>query len=168
MADPADAPDSAPGAERSTSGVTTSRGGSAGASTMTRVIVVIVGVLGVVFLVAGVATYAVVTSTLSAENITVSDDAQHFAGKDVKGPLTAYYQADAIASHAEEIGEGKTYSELGQDDPRRETVMTASFLRASLFTSVVAFGVALFVAVMGVVLILLSVVLFQLTRRQET
>ena len=34
--------------------------------------------------------------------------------------------------------------------------MTASFLRASLFTSVVAFGVAAFVAVMGIVLILVG------------
>ena len=34
--------------------------------------------------------------------------------------------------------------------------MNASFLRASLFTSVVAFGVAAFVAVMGVVLMLLG------------
>lgn len=42
--------------------------------------------------------------------------------------------------------------------------MTASFLRASLFTSVVAFGVAAFVAVVGVVLILLGWVLVRLGR----
>ena len=33
-------------------------------------------------------------------------------------------------------------AELPQDDPTRETVMNGSFLRASLFTSVVSFGVA--------------------------
>ena len=36
----------------------------------------------------------------------------------------------------------------------RATVMQASFLRASLFTSVVAYGVALFAAGMGVLAIL--------------
>ncbi len=47
-----------------------------------------------------------------------------------------------IKKHASEIADGQTYAQLEQDDPRRESVMTSSFLRASLFTSVVAFGVA--------------------------
>lgn len=129
-----------------------------------RVVGIILAVLGVVFLVAGVATYATVSSTLADQHITVSDDAAHFAGKEVKGPFTAYAQADIINQHALEIGGGKTYAELPQDDPNRPTVMNASFLQASLFTSVVAFGVAAFVAVMGVVLMLLGWVLVKLGR----
>ena len=129
-----------------------------------RVVGIILAVLGVVFLVAGVATYATVSSTLADQHITVSDDAAHFAGKEVKGPFTAYAQADIINQHALEIGGGKTYAELPQDDPNRPTVMNASFLQASLFTSVVAFGVAAFVAVMGVVLMLLGWVLVRLGR----
>ena len=129
-----------------------------------RLVGIIVAVFGVVFLVAGIGTYVVVSSTLADEKITVSDDADHFAGKDVKGPFTAYAQANVIAKHAEEIGGGKTYSELAQDDPNRQTVMTASFLRASLFTSVVAFGVAAFVAVVGVLLILLGWALTRIAR----
>src|SRR5690242_15982679 len=109
-----------------------------------RVIGIIVAVAGVVFLVAGVVTYALVSHTLAQEHIVVSSDAKHFGGKDVKGPFTAYYQADVIAKHAEEIAGGQTYAQLPQDDPNRATVMNASFLRASLFTSVVAFGVAAF------------------------
>lgn len=134
----------------------------------TRTFGVLITVIGVVFLVAGVFSYALISTTLAAENITVSEDAQHFGGKQVKGPLTAYYQADIIATHAEDIAEGKTYAELEQDDPRRETVMDASFLRASLFTSVVAFGVAAFVAVMGVVLMLIGFALTRLGRRTRT
>lgn len=129
-----------------------------------RVIGIIIGILGVVFLVAGIVTYAVVSSTLADQGITVADDADRFAGKEVKGPFTAYAQADVINKHALEIGGGKTYAELAQDDPNRETVMTASFLQASLFTSVVAFGVAAFVAVMGVVLMLLGWALIRLGR----
>ena len=118
-----------------------------------RMIGLLVAVIGVVFSIAGVVTYVVVGSTLADEKITVSDDASHFAGDKVEGPFTAYVQADTIAKHAEEIAGGKTYAELPQDDPNRDTVMTASFLRASLFTSVVAFGVAALVAVLGLVLI---------------
>jgi ABC-type sugar transport system permease subunit len=117
-----------------------------------RILGIVVIVIGVVFLVAGVTTYVVVQNTLADEHITVSDDAAHFAGKPVKGPLTAYAQANAIEKHATEMAGGKTYSELPQDDPKRQTVMTASFLRASLFTSVVAFGVAVLVAALGVTL----------------
>jgi len=130
-----------------------------------RVVGMIVAVVGAIFLVAGIATYATVSSTLADQKITVSDDAAHFAGKQVKGPFTAYAQADVINKHALEIGGGKTYAELPQDDPNRDTVMTASFLQASLFTSVVAFGVAAFVAVMGVILMMLGWVLLRLTRR---
>ena len=68
-----------------------------------RVVGIVIAVLGVVFLVAGVATYATVSSTLADQHITVSDDADHFAGKQVKGPFTAYAQADIINQHALEI-----------------------------------------------------------------
>lgn len=132
-----------------------------------RVVGIILAVLGAVFLVAGVATYAIVSSTLGDQQITVSDDAARFGGQDVTGPFTAYAQADVINEHALEIGGGLTYAELPQDDPNRETVMTASFLQASLFTSVVAFGVAAFVAVMGVVLMLLGWVLTRLGRTPQ-
>ena len=143
-----------------TTGTTTTRGSSG-----VRVIGIIVIVLGAFFVIAGIGTYAVASSTLADQKITVSDDASHFAGRDVKGPLTAYAQANVINKHATEIGGGKTYAELPQDDPNRSTVMTASFLQASLFTSVVAFGVAAFVAVMGVILVLLGWSLMRLSRQ---
>jgi hypothetical protein len=72
----------------------------------------------------------------------LSDDAARFAGDKIDGPLTAYTEAETIERHALKASGGKTYAELGTDDPARQTVMTASFLRASLFTSVVSFGVA--------------------------
>ena len=113
-------------------------------------------VLGVIFAVAGVVTYVVVSNELAAENITVSEDAARFAGQDVTGPLTAYAEAEVINKHALEATGGKTYAELDKDDPARQTAMQASFLRASLFTSVVAFGVAALAAVLGVMLFLIG------------
>ena len=78
------------------------------------------------------------------------------AGDEVNGPFSAYVEANTIEKHALEATDGKTYAELGREDPTRQTAMTASFLRASLFTSVVAFGVAFMAAAIGVLLILIG------------
>lgn len=121
-----------------------------------RVVGLVLIIAGVIFAVAGVLAYIAVQQTLSAQKITVSEDADYFAGQTVNGPLTAYSQAMVIGKHATDIAGGKTYAELPQDDPKRQTVMIASFLQASLFTSVVAFGVAAMAAVLGVLLILLG------------
>lgn len=113
-------------------------------------------IVGVLMIVAGIATWVVVSTTLADQKITVSDDASCAAGDDVNGPISAYCQAKIIDHHAREATGGKTYAELAQDDPKRETAMTASFLQASLFTSVVAFGVALMAIGVGLVLALIG------------
>ena len=129
-----------------------------------RLLAVAVMVGGLILVVAGAFTWFVVRDQLSDEKITVSDDADHFAGDPVDGPLTAYEQADVINEHALEASDGLTYAQLDQDDPRRETVMTASFLRASLFTSVVSFGVAAFAFGLGLLLLLIGWALLRIER----
>ncbi|HEY8306709.1 MAG TPA: aromatic ring-opening dioxygenase LigA [Lapillicoccus sp.] len=124
-----------------------------------RTAALIVIVCGVVFFVAGVATYAMVSTTLGAQNITVSEDASMFAGQHITQPWEAFAQANVINEHANKIAGGKTYAELPQTDPNRATVMNASFLQASLFTSVVAFGVAAMAAVLGLVLVVIGLAL---------
>lgn len=133
-------------------------------SGMLRVLAILVIVAGAIFSVAGLATWFVVRDQLADEKITVSEDADNFAGDDVDGPFTAYEEANAIERHGLEASGGLTYAELPQDDPRRDTVMTASFLRASLFTSVVSFGVAAFAFGLGIVLILIGVALLRIRR----
>lgn len=113
-------------------------------------------IAGIVLIAAGAATWVVITQQLDEQNITVSEDAAMFGGKQVKGPFTAFAQAQVIEKHATEATGGKTYAELDQDDPLRTVAMNASFLRASLFTSVVAYGVAFFAAGMGLMLLLLG------------
>jgi hypothetical protein len=130
-----------------------------------RTVGLIAMIAGLIFAVAGVVAYVAVQQTLSDQKIVVSDDADNFAGKDVNGPFTAYAQAMVIGKHAKDIANGKTYAELPQDDPNRDTVMTASFLQASLFTSVVAFGVAAMAVVLGILLILVGWALRRLARR---
>jgi cytochrome c biogenesis protein CcdA len=124
---------------------------------MPRIVAIISIAAGVVMIVLGAATYYLVHRELADEHIVVSSDASHLAGKKVGGPFTAYEQAMTIKKHALEIGGGKTYSQLPQNDPKRDTVMNASFLRASLFTSVVSFGVAALVVGLGVLFILLGI-----------
>jgi hypothetical protein len=120
-------------------------------------------IMSIVMMVLGVVTYAIVTVTLADQEITVADDARFFAGAKVQDPLTAWSQANTIGKHAEEIADGQTYAQLDQDDPRRDTVMTASFLQASLFTSVVAFGVALLVIGLGFVMLFVGIALRRLS-----
>lgn len=127
-----------------------------GSSKTVRVLGLLTIIFGIIFIIAGGVTWGAVASNLAAEKITVSDDAQAFGGQLVDTPWEAWFQADIINTHALEASDGKTYAELDQEDPTRQTVMTASFLRASLFTSVVAFGVAVLVVGIGVVFILIG------------
>lgn len=111
--------------------------------------------LGVILILGGVATWTIVSSTLAEQRITTPDDAC-LPGRDVTGPFTAYCQADIIQQHALESTDGQTYAELERDDPLRDTAMNASFLQASLFTSVLAFGVSAMAAAVGVLFVLIG------------
>jgi hypothetical protein len=124
----------------------------------------IVAVVGAIMLVAGAGTWVLVQSQLSAENITVAEDASMLPGNDVNGPFSAYAQAEIINKHALEASGGKTYAELDREDPVRATVMNGSFLRASLFTSVLAFGVSAMAMGLGLVQILLGVSMTRLAK----
>ncbi len=115
---------------------------------------------------AGVTTWLVVSSTLTDQNITTTSDAC-LPNRVVKGPFTAFCQADIIQQHTVEITGGKTYAELDRDDPLRETAMTSSFLRASLFTSVLAFGVAAMAVGMGVLFVFIGLALRKLDSGDE-
>lgn len=123
----------------------------------------ILGILGgIALIVGGLVVWIMVSTQLRAENITVPDDAMAFQGQTVAGPLTAYVQADIIQQHALAASDGQTYAELESGDPVRDTMMNASFLRASLFTSVVSFGVAAFAMGVGVLSILFGAALHRL------
>lgn len=144
-------------------------------------------IAGIIMVVAGGVTWALVASQLKAESITVAavtpQNPGALAGKPVAGPFTAYAQADAINHHALDGAGGRTYAQLGDDakvlkaklakdglskeeiakNPdvlalaaTRDLTMNGSFLRASLFTSVVAFGVAALVIGLGVLFTMLG------------
>jgi ABC-type sugar transport system permease subunit len=168
-------------------------------STTTNRSVKLIGMLtiiaGVLMIVAGGATWFMVTTQLKAEHITVAavtdKNPGRLAGKPVAGPFTAYAQADAINHHALEGANNRTYAQLGDDAKAlkaklaasglskeevaknpdvlalaatRDSTMNGSFLRASLFTSVVAFGVAVLVMGLGLLFALLGLALTKVSR----
>jgi hypothetical protein len=111
--------------------------------------------LGVLLVLGGIGTWVMVSSTLAEERITTPDDAC-LPEREVRGPFTAYCQAEVISEHALEATGGQTFAELDRDDPLRDTAMNASFLRASLFTSILSYGVAAMAIGMGVLFVLIG------------
>lgn len=112
-------------------------------------------VLGALLIIGGTGTWVMVSNTLADQRIVVPDDGC-LPGREVRGPFTAYCQAAVIQEHTLDSTDGLTYAELAQDDPRRDVAMNSSFLQASLFTSVLAFGVAAMAIGMGVLFILIG------------
>ncbi len=112
-------------------------------------------VLGVLLVLGGIATWAVVSTTLADQRIVTPDDAC-LPGRTVSGPFTAYCQADIIEQHTLTATDGLRYAEMERDDPRRDVAMNSSFLQASLFTSILAFGVAAMAIGMGVLFVLIG------------
>lgn len=121
-------------------------------------------VLGVLLVLGGLTTWLVVSNTLDDQNITTPDDAC-LSGREVKGPFTAWCQARVIQKHTLEITEGLTYAELDREDPRRDTAMNSSFLQASLFTSILAFGVSAMAVAIGILFILIGLGIRDVSRR---
>jgi hypothetical protein len=112
-------------------------------------------VLGVLLIVGGIGTWVVVRSTLADQRITTPEDAC-LPERSVTGPFTAYCQAKIIEEHTLSATNGKTYAELDREDPARATAMNSSFLQASLFTSILAFGVAAMAIGIGVLFVLIG------------
>ena len=142
-------------------------------------------IAGVVMLVSGAFAWGITSTQLASENITVATDAPAFAGSKVTGPLTAFYQAEAVKQHTRAASNGLTYAELGAKvqeakdagdtataeklQQTRTMVETGNFVRASLFTSVMAFGVSALVMGAGLLFSFLGWGLYRLsaTRAQE-
>ncbi|ACZ30677.1 hypothetical protein Xcel_1654 [Xylanimonas cellulosilytica DSM 15894] len=123
-------------------------------STTTRRPVRTMGIIGLVaglfMIVAGGATWGIVTSNLSSQNITVTSNAPFLAGTQVNNPFSAFAQAAGIEASTLNMTDGRSFADLDREDPLREVAQQGAFLQASLFTSVVAYGVAALVMGMGV------------------
>lgn len=113
-------------------------------------------VVGVAIFAGAVGTWILTSNTLSNQRITVAGDADCMAERPVSGPLSAFCQARIIEKHTLNQTGGRTYAELDQGDPLRQVAMNSSFLQASLFTSVLAFGVAGLAALSGIIFVMIG------------
>lgn len=143
-------------------------------------------VAGVLMIVSGAFAWGITSTQLASEKITVAEDAASFQGQPVTGPLTAFAQAEVVKKHAMEASGGLTYAELGakvreaqaagdtatakQLQQTRNMVETGNFVRASLFTSVMAFGVSALVMGSGLLFSLVGWALYRVYHhhQQET
>ena len=141
---------------RNSTGTRTTTGHAWSIQRAARIVSIITMVAGLLMSAAGATTWFAVQGNLADERITVSEDSPRFANDAVDGPFTAFQEAQMIEKHYLESTGGKTYAEIDREDPNRATAQTASFLRASLFTSVIAFGVAAMAFGLGLVLILVG------------
>ena len=123
-------------------------------------------VLGALMVLGGVATWVLVSTTLADQDIITPDDAC-LPGQEVTGPFTAYCQAEIIEEHTLESTGGSTYAELDREDPLRETAMNSSFLQASLFTSILAFGVSAMAVAMGILFLLIGLGIRDVSERVQ-
>ena len=115
-----------------------------------------VGGVGVVGVVGGVAAWLAVRAQLLGEKITVPDGASRCSGRPVGGPITAYEEAAFIRKAALAATGGRTYGQLDAGDPAAPMAKDAVLLRSSLFTSILAFGVAAAGVGVGAVLVVVG------------
>jgi hypothetical protein len=140
----------------------------------------------------GLVTSQLKAESITVAPITPKDPGP-LAGKPVAGPFTAYAQANAINHHALAGANNRTYAQLGADSKAltakltaagankkdiatdkgiialadaRDNTMTGSFLRASLFTSVISFGVAALAMGLGLLFVLLGIALQKVATAQ--
>ena len=115
---------------------------------------------------AGVGGWALVSRQLADERIMVHRRSRLLAGHPVAGPFTAFAQASAIKKNALAIGGGRTFAEISEElylaekhgdqahieelAETRRNRLHADLLRATLLTSVLAFGVSALAGGVGV------------------
>ena len=126
---------------------------------------IVVMVVGAIMVIAGAVTYAQVSSTLRDERITVSDDATASRASRCRGPFAAYCEADIIETTPSRRPAARPTPSSTVRIRCAQVAMNGSFLRASLFTSVVAFGVAAMAIGIGIVFILIGVALLNIAGR---
>lgn len=125
---------------------------------------------GSIFVAAGAGAWLTVTKQLRDERITVPDDAPALASKPVRGPATAYVEAQVIKRNAERGAGGRTFADVsdalrgvdGDSEEARElrkqsaALSAAAGLRTSLMTSVLAYGVSALVAGLGALFVVVG------------
>lgn len=123
---------------------------------------------GIVRAAIGTLAWRIVRSQLAAERIAVPGSAPRLGGRPVTGPLTAFAEADTVKELSLRATGGRTYGEMGEDDPQARMALDASLIRSSLYTSISAFGQAAGEIANGLAMAGIGIALASLARRTAT
>jgi hypothetical protein len=111
---------------------------------------------GIVEVLAGAVAWAVVSRRLADEKIVVPGSARWFPNRTVRDPLTALEEAEVVRQITLKATGGRTYGEMAADDPMARMALDASLIRSSLFTAILAFGIAATQVALGGVFVALG------------
>ena len=109
--------------------------------------------VGILFIVMAMDAKVQIRAELVSEQVMTSADAA-IPGVPVTDAKTAQAQADVIKAHSHE--RYGLYSEMGRDDPNRQTYLSGMTLRNSLGLAVLAFGLSDLALGSGAVLLILG------------
>ena len=115
-----------------------------------------VTVAGIVEILVGVAAWAVVSKRLADEKIVIPGSARWFPNRTVRDPLTAFEEAEVVRQIALKATGERTYGEMAEDDPMSRMALDASLIRSSLFTAILAFGMAATQVALGAVFVVIG------------
>jgi hypothetical protein len=111
---------------------------------------------GIVEVLVGAAAWAVVSRRLADEKIVVPGSARWFPNRTVRDPLSALEEAEVVRRITLKATGGRTYGEMAEDDPMARMALDASLIRSSLFTAILAFGIAATQVALGAVFVVLG------------
>jgi heme A synthase len=114
---------------------------------------------GIVEILVGAAVWAVVSRRLADERIVVPGSARWFPNRTVRDPLTAFEEAEVVRRITLKATGGRTYGEMAEDDPKARMALDASLIRSSLFTAILAFGMAATQVALGAVFVIVGMAL---------
>jgi hypothetical protein len=111
---------------------------------------------GVAQILVGVIAWAVVRRRLANEKVVVPGSSRWFPKRSVRDPLTAFAEAEVVRRITLEATGGRTYGEMAEDDPMVRMALDASLIQSSLFTGILAFGIAAMQVALGAVFVIIG------------
>jgi hypothetical protein len=112
--------------------------------------------VGIVEMLVGAVAWVMVSRRLADEKIVVPGSARWLPNRTVRDPLTAFAEAEVVRGITLNATGGRTYGQMAEDDPKSRMALDASLIRSSLFTAILAFGMAATQVALGVVFVVIG------------
>ena len=125
---------------------------------------ILAGLIGIILIVASIGAIFFTYTSIARENITTPADAR-MPGKQVRGPLTLYAQADIIRVHMLKMTDGKTYAEMPREDKQRDLWVTSTALTTALNLGILTYGLSALTLLLGCMSVWMAFVFYTLSNK---